>query len=328
MNLLEKIILKIIKHKLVNLFNLEKSLSKETKNVYKHNEISPAKNWPDLEKVTSGNEIPFSLKNIATVGHHLKSCVSQGIMSIESVRKNPKESKTHISTEELKEFEKSAKSIGIEVVGYTILPNDLIFKERALLFNHAIVLIMEMNREKILKAPSKETFKMVMETYDKLGTITNKLSSKLQQMGFKSQASHPLGGLVLYPPLAVRAGLGYYGTHGLLITPEFGPRQRISAIFTNIENLPINKENNHLWVSDFCAKCKICVKTCPSNAIYDSPLETTPIRKTCINREKCLPVFVKENGCSVCIKNCMFTQKTYSELYKTHKNNQQINYIL
>ncbi len=108
-----------------------------------------------------------------------------------------------------------------------------------------------MDKEAIMNAPSVSTFKMVMSTYDTLGIITNQITKHLRNKGFQAQASHPLGGLAVYLPLAVEAGLGWFGRHGLLITPQFGARQRLSAIFVNIENLPLNTENNHTWIEDF-----------------------------------------------------------------------------
>ena len=87
-----------------------------------------------------------------------------------------------------------------------------------------------MSKKAISKAPSIETLKSVFETYDSLGIITNKLTDYLRKNNFYAQASHHLGGLVLYPPLAQKAGFGCLGKHGLLITPKFGSRQ---AYFSN-----------------------------------------------------------------------------------------------
>ena len=71
--------------------------------------------------------------------------------------------------------------------------------------------------------------------------------------------------------LAEKAGLGTIGTHGLLISPNVGPRQRIAAVYTSIENLPEINTNEHLWIKDFCTKCKRCVKACPTKAIFAKP---------------------------------------------------------
>ena len=317
MNILEKIILKIIKSKVSNWFKMEKSLTQK-QNVHLSDKFSPEKSWPNPEKIASGEEVPFSLQNIPLVGLSLKSCVAQGMKTIKSIKDNPKRVRVTMSQNELEKFENLAKEMGIGGIGYTKLPAHFIFKERAILFDTAIVLIMEMDKDKVAKAPSVETFQMVMQTYDTLGIITNKLADLLRQNGIQAQASHPLGGLVLYPPLAVKAGLGWFGKHGLLITPAFGARQRVAAIFVNIENLPITDSNEHAWIEDFCSKCGRCIKMCPNNAILENPIEYKSGRKTTIDRNKCLPVFVKQNGCTVCIKECIFTKQKY-DLIKEEK---------
>lgn len=318
MNIIEKFILSLIKDKVSKWFELEQSIV-NMDGSHKSVEESPEKSWPNPDKIPSGEEVPFSLKNLPVVGKSLRSCVHQGVKAINTISENPKQSLKTIDASRLKEFEEFAKLQGIGALGYAKLPPYLIFKDRAVLYDTAIVLIMEMDKKAVLKAPSLETFKMVMSTYNNLGIITNLLTDKLRNMGFKAQASHPLGGLVLYPPLAVEAGLGWFGRHGLLITPHFGPRQRISAIFVNIDNLPFSQNNKHSWIGEFCESCGKCIRTCPTKAILDQPIEHKSGRKTHIIREKCLPAFVKQEGCTVCVKECAFTQANYDDLYKKSK---------
>ena len=213
------------------------------------------------------------------------------------------------------------------MIGYVQLPRELIFKERAVLYDKAIVLLKEMDKDKIDRAPSVATFRMVFETYDSLGKIVNVLTRDLRQKGYGAQGGHPLGGLVLYPPLAVAAGLGWMGRHGLLITPQFGPRQRIGAIFTSIENLPVAEDNPHSWIPGFCDKCGRCIRTCPPKAIRERPVIHESGRRTHIIREKCLPVFVNQEGCTVCVKECSFTRGSYDDIHKSfrlaHENSGQ-----
>lgn len=61
---------------------------------------------------------------------------------------------------------------------------------------------------------------------------------------------------------AVAAGLGEFGWSGLVLTPQFGPRQRFISIITNapIEEDPIYNEK-------ICTKCFKCVEVCPVKAI-------------------------------------------------------------
>jgi len=40
-----------------------------------------------------------------------------------------------------------------------------------------------------------------------------------------------------------------------LITPKFGPRVRLAAVYTSIQNLPDSKENNHSWIEEYCKIC-------------------------------------------------------------------------
>jgi len=54
------------------------------------------------------------------------------------------------------------------------------------------------------------------------------------------------------------AGLGDVGRHGLFMTPEFGPRQRIAFIATNAEFEPDAVIENRL-----CDGCDACEKACP-----------------------------------------------------------------
>ncbi len=315
MNLIDKIILRLIRRKITRWFDLERSLTR-VPGSYKPTAESPEKTWPDPEKIPLGEEIPFSLKNIFYVGLNLKSAVRHGLKAIKSLGKNPCEPKSIIDSQTLYDFENYAKSMGIGAIGYVQLPRELIFKERAVLYDKAIVLLMEMDKDKIDKAPSIATFKMVFETYDSLGRIANTLTDRLRQQGYGAQAGHPLGGLVLYPPLADAAGLGCMGRHGLLITQQFGPRQRIAAIFTSIENLPVSKNNPHSWIQDFCSKCGRCVRTCPANALRKHPIIHKSGRRTHLIREKCLPVFVTQQGCTVCVKECEFSRRSYEDIFK------------
>ncbi len=99
-----------------------------------------------------------------------------------------------------------------------------------------------------------------LKLYNKLGKITNDLADYLMENGFGAHASHPAVGSVTYPTLAQYAGLGYRGKSNLFITPELGPRQKIAAIFTSIQNLSFKGANEHSWVSDYCNICGKCMK--------------------------------------------------------------------
>lgn len=237
--------------------------------------------------------------------------------SFKSVKNNPEHPHQEASTEQLTKIENKIRSYGIFSFSYTKLTKELIFRNKAALFDSVIVLIMEMDKARINTAPSLKAGEAVHETYNLLGDKTNRITDDLRKMGFAAQASHPLMGMVYYPPLAERAGLGWIGKNGLLISPQYGPCLRISAIFTSIKNLPFyNSENSHKWIESFCEKCGKCVRKCPTQAIYKTAKDNDSGVKTYIENQKCFPFFVKTHGCSVCIKECVFNEIDYNEVKK------------
>lgn len=314
--LLEKIATEIFKRNEIILFNLERSLGKN-KNYIQPAPNSPERGWPDPGRTTEFVQMPWKVEDMPTFLPLIISIVKNCKKSLNSISKNPNNGQIKADKEFIDEFEKYAKSLGVGAIGYTKVPREYIFKERAILFENAIVFTMEMDKDKLEQAPSKETEEMVFKTYKSLSEVINKLTDYLREKGYASQAGYPLGGMVLYPALAQKAGLGWHGRHGLLITPEFGPRQRIGAIYTSIDNLPFSEENAHEWVGDFCKKCGKCIKACPAKAIYEEPVNHDNGLITHIERKKCFPYFNEKNACSVCIKECVFGRKSYEEIKKS-----------
>jgi epoxyqueuosine reductase len=61
---------------------------------------------------------------------------------------------------------------------------------------------------------------------------------------------------------AVRGGLGEIGYCGMLLTPQFGHRQRVQAILTAAELEP-----DPILAEPICNQCMACVESCPFGAI-------------------------------------------------------------
>ncbi|WP_432664469.1 hypothetical protein R9X47_28580 [Wukongibacter baidiensis] len=240
----------------------------------------------------------------------------QAKLSYESVSTNPSEAKTTISLKELSDLVEYANSLGVNDVGFTKVNSKLIFKNRAILHDNAIVLTMEMDPEQIALAPSRDTGHEVHFTYNKLGRISNKIADHLRTKGFSAQAGPALGGDVDYKHLAEEAAMGAIGNHGLLISPVVGPRQRITAIYTSIENLPFPESNPHNWIKDFCSTCQICSKRCPADAIVG--IEKASMTNEYIELPKCAKSFATSFGCSVCIKECIFNKSDYHKVREVH----------
>ncbi len=242
------------------------------------------------------------------------SCARNTTASFKEIDDNPADPLASMDDDARSELEAFMRSVGVDTFGYTSVPRNLVFEGKAVLHSNAIVLTMEMDRKRMDTSPSPDSAVMVMETYDRLGIMANRIARYLREHGYSAQAGHPLDGLTLYPPLAQAAGLGWLGMHGLLITPEFGPRVRVAAVFTSIEDLPDTATDEHAWIDDFCRECVKCVRQCPPDAIRTEPIRFESGRVSCVDPERCLPYFVRNNGCSICIAVCPFHQRDYTWL--------------
>ena len=82
--------------------------------------------------------------------------------------------------------------------------------------------------------------------------------------GQKLRAEHATGpdGIVSLRMIGVCCGLGELGHHKMLLTPQYGPRQRVFAVFTDAELAP-----TPLFRGEICDGCKKCMHECEAKAI-------------------------------------------------------------
>ena len=221
----------------------------------------------------------------------------------------------------IEQLEELAYRSGAASISYVKVPHNAIFQHKGIPYEYAIVFTVEMDKEPIDTAPSFEAFHEVAKGYKNLAIISNKLTKVMRKAGFAAYPGTALGGLTDYPYLAELAGLGVIGYHGLLISPESGARLRINTIYTNIANLPIKQHEEHLWVRDFCAMCKKCVRKCPVEAIYDEPRLRPDGARQCIDHGTCRDYFAANYGCAVCLAVCPFSQVGYEKVQARFKGN-------
>ena len=242
--------------------------------------------------------------------------------SLKSLADNPVTPKTHADPALIEEIRALAKRNGASGIGFTKVKASWVFQKKAIAFDNSIVFAMEMDKKRMDTAPSIPCMKTVMETYRDQGRLANKIAAFLRKHGFGAHAGHPLMGLALYPPMAQQAGLGWIGLNGIIITPEHGPRVRLAAVFTSIENLPFNEGNDHTWIEEYCTSCKICIRKCPPKALYGEPVAHDNGRLTFVENELCFPYFSDNYGCSVCVRVCPFNHAAYEELREKHRRDQ------
>lgn len=94
---------------------------------------------------------------------------------------------------------------------------------------------------------------------------------------------------------AVAAGLGVIGKNGLLLTRQYGPRVRLSAVLTEAALDP-----SPLLTDDLCEDCDRCYKVCPSKALKKPEGTNRPN----YDRFICSAYYTANNGCSLCMSKC------------------------
>lgn len=246
-------------------------------------------------------------------------CLVKSAKSLRFNKPNAKNKIDHITLEQLEAY---AKELGVSQIGYTKVNPDYVFKGFHVQGKYAMMLTMNMEKHAIKSAPSTAATEEIWRTYSGLGDTVNKLAEFLRNRGYNCHPSPAIGGDVITPPMAQDAGIGALGKNGLLVTPEFGPSQRIAALFLDFEGLPLKtpEENEHLWILDFCETCNNCVKHCPGSAILEQTKIDPDGHPNFIEREKCAPYFSK--NCCTCIAVCPFINGNYRKIKETFEKKQ------
>ncbi len=216
---------------------------------------------------------------------------------------NEKNNKTEVSSDFWDNFSKKAKELDVDIIGYTHVDKNFIFKDLKVYGKNAVILGMEMKWDKIKTAPGATCEIEVFRVYKVLGDITIKLAEYLKAQGYKSEAHHPFGGKLLYGPHVVAANLGIKGKNGLIITPQLGPRQRWGIITTDAE-IPTVPKKDFQDLKDYCESCGSCVKNCKGGAVYEVPIQKGSGISTHIDRSKCIQSILTNNYCSYCLRIC------------------------
>jgi ferredoxin len=173
---------------------------------------------------------------------------------------------------------------------------------------HAIAITVEMDHRMMQSAPLGTSVMESSEQYLQSGILALKLAAWIRELGYKATAHIDGHYEVICPLVALDAGLGTIGRMGLLMTPQLGPRVRISVVTTN---MPVSygrgvPDNTTLH---FCHLCKKCAKVCPSSAISDSPRENMEgLKRWKINSEKCYQYWTTSGtDCGRCIAACPYS---------------------
>ena len=205
-----------------------------------------------------------------------------------------------LAAEEIKAV---ARSFGAELVGITKVTDDDLYQGHDVPYRTAICLSMPMDRAEMAHVPQPRAAVEVLRVYRAVSRSAIRLASHIRKMGYGAVAyGNPNSTDILHIPLAARAGLGELGKHGSLITQEYGSNIRLAAVLTE---LPLAlDEPVDIAVEDMCVKCRRCTLDCPADAISDEKRLIRGGMKWYVDFDKCIPYFVKTDGCAICIQVC------------------------
>lgn len=178
---------------------------------------------------------------------------------------------------------------------------------------YAIAMAIEMDYDVFMDASLVKSSAATGLGYSKMAFIASLLAQFIRNLGYRAI---PCGNdAALSIPIAIDAGLGELGRHGLLITPEFGPRVRLFKVFTD---LPLKPDKPiDFGIQSFCEKCQLCAVHCPAQAISKGK-KTTKARnisnnpgvlKWPLDAEKCFRYWCEQGvDGNICIKVCPFNK--------------------
>jgi len=176
-------------------------------------------------------------------------------------------------------------------------------------YKYAVVMAIEMKWVGIDNSPGFPASAATALAYSGMPQVSSSLARYIRGLGYEAVPSG--NDTTQNIPLAIDAGLGEIGRMGLLLTPEFGPRQRICKVLTNLPLVPDKPVD--FGMQRFCENCFVCAHNCPVRAVPYGDRDETPtsisnrtgIRRWTVNVTNCY-LFWRANGvdCSNCVMSC------------------------
>lgn len=213
--------------------------------------------------------------------------------------KNPTNFKTKIDKDLLNKFEDFVKTLNFSGISYLNIENsDNNFNKN---IKSLILIRCVIKKELLAVKPSLEKHRNLDKDFRKTFDNMFKLSDFLRKNNFYCEILNPISLDTDLREYAVKSNVGIIGRNKLCIFKE-GPGVIILGLGCSIENFPIKKENELLWIKDYCRSCGKCIRKCPEHA-FDA--EGNLIKKLCTGYK---------NGCGICILSCPFFKKDYETI--------------
>ena len=216
--------------------------------------------------------------------------------------KNPTNPLISISDDFLTDLNQFILDEGFIGVSYSKLSDDF-RKEWDICWDNILILKYLMSEEILKMKPSKEKTKLEDEEFQKFGRKTFEVADFLRENNFKADLIHPLDDRVSLRSIAMQSNDCVITRNNMCMFKE-GLNIGFFMIESSIDNLPVNGENDMLWVEEFCSTCGVCIDRCPENAFDEDEK---------IKRKVCT---AHKEGCSKCVLLCPFFKRGYDKVKK------------
>lgn len=180
----------------------------------------------------------------------------------------------------------------------------------------------------IREGPTAEYLAEYERTNALLDGMTERIADFLKEAGHRAQAFRAtaeqidrttLATRLQHKTPATRAGLGWIGKSGLLITREYGAAVRLGTVLTNA---PF--ETNRLAQAPNCGDCRQCAERCPARAVKGESWTPGMERERIVDAMSCLitakaitqRLGLKAIICGMCINACPWTQRYLARALK------------
>ncbi len=173
---------------------------------------------------------------------------------------------------------------------------------------NAIVVATHYRQEDIYCAPHFRVGLATLGIYIRLSAMVVTLARYIRSLGYSARAHTPFSTQVLDVPLAIDAGLGELARNGIVINREYGSNFKPMSVTTD---LPLEHDSPvDIGVDEFCSRCTICARVCPSGAIpRGSKRVVNGVLKWKLSARACYEYWLYTGGnCSLCISCCPWTR--------------------
>ena len=218
---------------------------------------------------------------------------------------NPKIPKTEISDDLLSQLNELAVKYNFTGISYSKLTEEL-KNDFSIDFDNIIIFKFLIGDDLIKMDPSPAKGKLMDEEFQEYGVHVYEFADFLRENGFQADLIHPLDDNLSLRAIALlsndcvitRSNMCYF---------KDGLNNSFFMIHTSAENLPFKKENDMLWIKEFCSTCGVCIERCPHEAFDE---DEKLLRKVCTAHRE---------GCNDCILRCPYYRRGYDKVKRRYE---------